>query len=265
MTDPVTNPTATATVTDPAIVALNAPPGGPTGAPAAVVPAAPAADILAPVDDKTRVPATPSDDGTITFEKTGDIGLDLALEYFGKLGIGPDSAEFDQASQGNFQYLEAKLAAMGDKAKGWEQYVALGKEAHTRAEAKSKEEFAKLEKTVHEAVGGEDTWKALKQFATTTMKPEQLTELKAALNTGGLVAVATAQYLHRAALASQGTTVPGAAAVIADANPSAQLANLQPLTREAWRAEYKAGVAKHGINGFAKTPEYAALQQRFPR
>lgn len=265
MPDPV-NPAAPA-VTDPAAVAASAPPGGPPNAPAAVAPTEPQRDLLAPATPAQ--PATPAatnaDDNTITYEPTGDVGLDLALEFFGKMGLALDSAEMQEAGKGNFQYLEAKLASMGDKAKGYESYLALGKDAQARIEAKSKADFEALEKTVHDAVGGKETWAAVQQFARTAYKPDELKEVSGVLNAGGIGATAMAHYLHQQALAANGTTVPGKSAVDTSSTPAAPLANLSPLTREAWRAEYQKGIAKHGIVGFSKTPEYAALQQRFPR
>lgn len=256
----------TTEVTDPQIVANTAPPGGPPGTQVPVTDPAPTPqeDLLAPVVVTPPAGSTQGDDGTVQFEPTGDVGLDLALEFFGKLGLSPESPELVEATKGNFAYLEAKLAALGDKATGFDRYVALAKDAQVRAGAEAKQRYETALKTVEDAVGGKETWNAVRDFAQKNLKPEVRDAVRSALNGGGVVAEAMAQFLHKQALAAQGTTITGREAVTAD-TPAAATVALGPLpTREAWREEYRKGLDKHGPS-FEKTPEYAALVQRFPR
>ena len=107
---------------------LNAPPGGPAVVPLPVTPPliAPVVPVVAPV----VAPATPA---AVTFEPTGDVSLDVALNFLGAQGLTLESPELIEAGKGNFQYLEGKFAAMGDKAPaGWREHVNMAKEAHTR-------------------------------------------------------------------------------------------------------------------------------------
>jgi len=65
----------------------------------------------------------------VQYNKTGDPGLDMALSFIGKLGIGPDHPAIVAARQGDFAFIKAELAGRGDKAQGWEQYLSLAEKA----------------------------------------------------------------------------------------------------------------------------------------
>lgn len=255
MTDTVVN--------DPAqLIANTAPPGGGNLATPPPAPAPAPEPLVATPAPSTPAPvAAPAANGAFTYEPTGDLALDMSLEFFGNLGIAPDSAEMVEASKGNFQYLDAKLAAMGDKAKGYERHLSLGKEAYTRIEARDKAAFDAILTSVHETVGGKEAWEATSAYAKQHMKPEMLEQARAVISTGGLAAQAMAFFLHNQVLQAQGTSVPGRPAVDTGAAATAAVVSSAPLNPQQFGIEYKKGLAKYGM-GFDKTPEYQALLAR---
>jgi hypothetical protein len=112
----------------------------------------------------------------------GDVGLNIAAEYFTGLGLDLNGRELTEAGKGNFLYLEAKLEALGDKAKGSGGYVSLAKEAVTRIQGAAKAKGEQAVKDVHDAVGGEANWTAVRTWATSNLKADQLGQASAALN-----------------------------------------------------------------------------------
>lgn len=252
---------------------LNAPPAGDTAAAPVQNPAAPA---QVPAGDTPAAPVTPAqpatpaapaapasttdDKGKVTYEPTGDAGLDLALEYFGGLGLSFDSPEIQEAGKGNFSYLEAKLAALGEDAKGGERYLAIARDAYGRLKEGSKAEYEARKATVLEAVGGEETWNSIKEYVKANAEPNELEEVRAALGQGGLVAKAMAELLHRQYLAASGTTVEPPSPVRHQASAPAGGA---PLTRAGYLEELNGLVAKIGSHRLEGSPEYAALRKKY--
>lgn len=252
---PVAQPIAPAVQND----LLNAPPGGGNLAAPVVPPVAPPAPVVEPV----RLPESKTDGKTVSYDPTGDTGLDLALGFFGKLGLAADSAEITEASKGNFSYIKAKLATLGESAKGWEQYVQLAQDAHTRITDTNTKAYQERLQVAEQTVGGKEAWEAVQAHARANLKPEELVEVRAALDAGGVQTRAMAAYLAMAARAAPDVSLPGAPAVTAAA-PAAPVQGLGPLTRPQWDAEYKKGISEFGISGFSKQPQYESLMKRFP-
>lgn len=195
----------------------------------------------------------------------GDPALNVAADYFvNTLGLSVDSPELAEAARGNYSYLEAKIVQMGDKAKGAERYVELARMGQQRVGESQKAAHEAAVKTVHEAVGGEENWKAVQTFAQSNLKPDQLSEARAALSQGGFAAEAMAKHLLALASGSD-TTIVGSSAVNPDSAVTQSLAAHAPLTREQYRAEYRKLVDQYGINGVQKAPELEALNRRLIR
>ena len=212
----MTTPTMTVTTGQPA-------PAQAAAAPAAPAPAAPAAEGTAPaaapapatpvatsIEEPAAAPAAapapaaepaPADEGgPIEYESTGDPGMDLALGFLGKLGIGPQDPAMLAAEQGNFALLKAKLALMGDKATGWEQIVALG-EQQAKVLAEGKAAAAKATEDAILSAFGDDReaaakqWANVKEWAKANAEPAERAAVNAALAAGGIAAKAMAAYL----------------------------------------------------------------------
>ena len=216
-----------------------------------------AAPVVAPVTPPATPPASASD--AVTFEPTGDAGLDLAMDFFGKLGLSLDSPEMQEAGNGNFSYLEAKLASLGEKAAGSAQYLALAKEAQSRLSAQSKAQYEERRKTVHDAVGGEENWKELQTYINANAEPAELEIVRTALAQGGIVATAVAKHLHEMFLAAPGSTSAPANAVQNLPVPD----NGAGLTLAGYRQELSTLVAKIGSQRLDGSPEYSALRRKY--
>lgn len=262
-------------MTTPTTADLNAPPGGPAGS--QVITTTPNTPPVAPqVPDPEALklnPAPPSPDAPPVPPSTpspdvpdfGDPGLNVAADYFvNQLGLSLDSPELSEAAKGNYAYLEAKLAQLGDKAKGAEAYVQLAKSAQERVQKNARAHVESTIKSIHEAVGGETNWTAIKSFAQSNLSQDDLGEASAALHKGGISAVAMAKYLHAAASASPSVNVQGNPTT----SPVAAAAPIVPasqLSREEYRAEYRKLIDKHGIMGAQRSHELAALNARLRR
>lgn len=196
---------------------------------------------------------------SVTYEPTGDVGLDMALDFVGKLGLGPADPAMVAAIDGNFDLLKAKLGALGDKAKGWERFIALAEKSHKETSDKASAKVAKDKTSIHEAVGGEESWKQIAEWAGKNAEPDEKTQVNAALKQGGMVAVAMAQYLSGLYSKAGGTTVNPAE--VTDPGASGKPASVGALTAKGYAQEVQALRAKLGYN-FESSPAYVALQQR---
>lgn len=231
------------------------PAGDPPAAPPVAAP--PAGDPLAL--EKPVTPPAASDE----VPDFGDVGLNVAAEYFTSLGLDLNGRELEEAGKGNFALLEAKLEVMGDKAKGSAGYVSLAKEAVTRIQGAAKAKGEQAVKDVHEAVGGEANWTAVRAWATTNLPADQLKQASDALGQGGFIGQTMARQLLAMASGSPNVTVQGKSAT----NPNGITEGLvaqAPVNREQYRAEYKKILVKYGsISAAQKSDELRSLNARF--
>jgi len=208
-----------------------------------------------PLDLNPTPPAVVEDE----IPDTGDPALDLALQFYAKAGIKADDPALAKAQAGDFTLLEAKLSVLGDKAKGWERFLALGKNAYTAAKSQAETKAAAAKADIVKVVGGEEEWTKVREWATVNATPEEKEAATAALRQGGLVAKAMAQYLHKAYQASPG-------AVKTPANPVKDGAGGRPpveapLSASEYSKQVQALSAKLGgrLDG---SQEYKNLQAR---
>ena len=152
------------------------------------------------IPDTPAVAAVPAvktelaaDTGAVVYEPTGDVGLDMALDFVGKAGIAQDHPAMVAAQTGDFSILKAALAAKG--VQGWEQFVALGEAAYARTSEQESKKAAASREAVFKAAGGEESWKAVQAWAGANATAEEKAEINALLNQGGLAARGAVQYL----------------------------------------------------------------------
>jgi len=230
-------------------------PAAPSAPAAPTKPVAPVATPAAPTE-----PAAPAEPVAIAAPgSTGDAGLDLAVSFFLKAGIALDSPEVAEAAKGNFAYLEAKLAELGDKAPGAEQYLKLAKDGYDRIQSNEKAQYEARKKTVHDAVGGEDNWKNIQEFVKTNAEPEELAQVRTALSQGGIVAQAMAELLARQYATATGTVKEPGNPVTQQGTPP----GAAPLTLAGYRQELDALVGRIGSHNLDGSPEYAAIRRKF--
>jgi hypothetical protein len=258
----------------------------PTTAPAvaappavSAAPAVPAATAPAVVPNIDATPATPAAAPTpeplaqvqsVAYEQTGDPGLDLALSFIGKLGIGPDHAAMQAAAAGDFAILKAHLAQMGDAAKGWEHVVAAGEQAYGRKTEASKAEAAKTQDSILTVFGldaknpnsrdpAAKEWGKVREWAAANAEPHEKAQVNAALAAGGIAAKAMAKYLNDLYRAHPSAVIEPVA--VTQVGGRAVAGNDWALSPDQYKAEVAklSGEKRGQIDG---TPEYRVLQQR---
>lgn len=242
-------------------------PGVPATPAAATPPTPPAPDTPpsppAPqvIGDPAPTPAAEAaDDGQVfTYRETGDVVLDTALDFFGKLGFGPEHPAIVDGTEGKFDKLEAHLSALGDKATGWERYVALAKDAYTRTSAAQATKDTAIAAACTEVAGDEATWNTIKEWAGKEATPEEKQEINQMLAAGPVQARAAALLLTNLYRNAGGTVVTPAPAI----NPNA--GGTPPTNGALSPQEYGQAVrelrAKLGTR-MDDSAEYAALRAR---
>ena len=244
-------------------------PGAPA-APVAGAPAAPAAAQapVAPLNlgeqapapaPAAPTPAAPDAKGEVSWEPTGNVGLDMSLKFLGKHGFGPDHPAMQAAENGDFSLLRAELAVKGG-AQGWEEMLALGESAFKGLKDSADAKAAEQRKLVEDAVGGADQWATIQKWATENAEPHEKESVNGALALGGLAAKAVAVYLAGLHGRASGVTVePESPFSGAPANntPSGAYA----LNPRAYVAEVQKLAAATGGRPDSH-PDYAKLQAR---
>lgn len=222
-----------------------------------IIPDSAPADGPAP---KVEPPKTgPVLDTPVEYEPTGDVGLDMALAFMGKAGLGVEHPAMKAASNGDFTILKATLAAKG--VQGWEQFVALGEAAFARTQENEKAKATQVAELVHKEAGGKEQWQAVQQWAAANATPEEKAQVNALLNQGGLAAKGAVQYLLGAySRANNAVINPRDPAPNAGRGGNDSAVN-GPLSPRAYADEVSRLNAKLG-GRLEGSREYAALQQR---
>lgn len=233
--------------------------GQPAGANPAIGEVKPTEPTL-PIAEKAPDAKPAEGPAPVVYEPTNDPALDMALEFVGKFGIGPDDPAMIAAGDGNFSLLEAKLAAMGDKAKGFEKFIALGKSSYEGVKAKSEAEAAKRAEDIYKVVGGADQWKQIKEWAGKNAEPAEQEVVNAALNAGGMQAKAMAFYLSTLYDRASGVNQTGKSAVNKE-GPGGNTPSAGALSPRAYTQEVAALQKKMGSR-FEGSVEYRQLQAR---
>lgn len=263
------------------VPAAAAPPGGPAEAqtPEAIAAAAALAETAAKAapapapaaigEDapKGADPLDATQDGEVfAYDATGDAVMDFALDFVGKLGFGPNDPAMLAAGEGNFDLLEIKLAALGDKAAGHERIVALAKQALANAGEAATKEAEATKAQCAGAVGldveGLDAMIAwgTEQFKAGVMTPQERDGLNRMLAAGGVEAIAATKMLYGAYSQASGLVQkPSSTGLPANGGATA---SAEPLTRVELAKQTAAIVRKYGSASYQQSPEYKALAAR---
>lgn len=245
-------------------------PAAPAAAPVPSAPAAPEVTTAAPaslaepqIGDPPAAPAAapiaPEAVTKFNYNPTGDVGMDMALGFVGNLGYAPEHPAMKAAMDGDFGPIKAALKALGAKATGWENHVALAEKADKDHRVAEAARITKDTANVHEAVGGKERWAAISTWAGKEATPEEKADVNAALKQGGITARLMAQWLAEKYNKAGGTVKVPAEAVKdgAKGTPAATGA----LSAAAYATEVQALRGKMGYK-MDGSPQYAALQAR---
>lgn len=231
-------------------------------APVTTIPTEPVAPKPAPVEiPKPDEKAGKAED--IVYETTGDAKLDLALGFFGKNGLDAEHPAIQAAAEGDFGLLEAHLASKNQP--GWQQYVALAKEAQANGVAKQQAG----EQAVTDAVSNTlakhgldaEKWGEVVAWTQTNATEEERAELNGLLRTplGAKAVTAYLIGLHREA---SGTEYAPKQAAIKEEAPaqSSAVTSQEPISRAefARQAEKMARINPQ----YQQSAAYKQLRQR---
>ena len=226
-----------------------------------LAPAVVSLDGVTPIEN-TPLAATQEGE-TFAYDETGDPGMDIALGFIGRLGIAPDDPAMVKAGEGDFSFLRAKLAALGDKAQGWEQMLALGETAYKNAVAQIEKNQAAAQAAVHKAVGGEERWREVQAWAKSNATDSERAEINAMLSASPIQARAAALLLNSLYDASGNATVQPRSAAAPTASAAAPANGHAPLTRQEYLSEVNALIAREGIGAVNNnSAAYRSLQAR---
>lgn len=143
--------------------------------------------------------------GEIKVADTGDATLNLLYGFLARNGVNPaESDAVKAATNGDFTLLRAQLAEKN--LPGWQEHIAIAEKGYADflTGEKARGEAAKV--AVVDAVGGEEAWAEVHAWAAANADPEERPTINAALNQGGLVAAAVAQFLQSQFRAATGAS-----------------------------------------------------------
>lgn len=242
----------------PAVAATPAPAPVASSADSAPADRAPAA---LPLADESLAPTT-ENAAPVKWQETGDVGLDMALNYIGTRGFGQEHPAVQAAMQGDFSLLRASLAGLGDKAVGYEAYVALAERAYKDAVKSIQETEQKAISAVLEVVGSPEQWEAIHAWAKENADQDEKDELNEMLGGTPRQARAAAVYLRELYEKAHGTTVSPARAIKDAAGGGYSPAGGGPITDPKEYARAVSELHRKLGNRMEGSSEYAQLQQR---
>lgn len=212
-----------------------------------------------------KVPEPKAADGVQPYEYAevpDDPGLNMALKFVGKLGYSPDSPAMQAAlKSGDFTLLEAEMAQMGDKAKGFEQVIKLAKQSWDREVARAGAEAKATKDAVLSVVGGEEQWGQIRDWAGKNAEPHEKETINKMLNSGDpFMAKMAAQFLHTSYAQSTGAVIePKEAAAVRPANSASPAQGA--LSPSQFQDEIGKLMKVYGSN-IGDRPEYKSLVAR---
>ncbi len=214
--------------------------------------------IPAVLEAPKAAPANPAAVEPVTFAPTGSPGLDLGLEFIGRLGIGMEHSAMQEASKGNFEPIEAVLAELGDKATGFEKVLAVVRAAFTEQQAREAKRSADNIEAIHSAVGGGEMWAKVSAWAGETATAEERTDVNSILAKGGFLAVMVAKGLGEGYARATKSTTPGSVLTQTATGKGEVLSalNLKQFTLEVEKLHKLKGADMEGSG------EYRALRAR---
>lgn len=220
--------------------------------------------VTPPATEVDAVAHEVGDDGAISYEATGDAALDVALTFIGSLGFAGDNPAVIAAANGDFSLLEAQLAVLGDKAAGWQQMVALAKDAYSRSEANIKDQVAKSDAAILAVVQTPENWAAIKTWAAANADPAEKTAINQMIDAGPVQARAAALLLLTGYQKATGTIVNPAQAVNGNASGAAAAATNTRLSAREY-SEKVADLHRKLGSRMEGSQEYADLRRRLAR
>lgn len=208
--------------------------------------------------DAARKAAEAGEQVRYEYSPTGDVGLDVALSFIGNLGFPAEHAAVQAATKGDFGPMEAAMKALGDRAAGYEKYLALAKTAYDTRTAAAKAKVDADEKAVYAAVGGKEVWDQVAAYTKANADEAEKVQIEAAMKAGGLQAQSMAVLLLKAYRQAHpqtpGLVKSGASGASSPAGNTLSAVQYAEEVRKL-RGKIRGPIDNH--------PDYLALRQKF--
>lgn len=193
------------------------------------------------------------------YAETGHSGLDMALDFVGRQGLGVDHPAVQSAINGDFGPIKALLAEKG--VQGHEAYVALAEKAFQEFDAKKQATQAAVHEMGVAVAGSEEDLQAVLDWASQNADEGEKKVLNLALESGGILAEAVLHYIVNGYRGAEGTSYAPQKTAVKDTAAPAPATSGQPLSpRDYGRAVYDLR-AKLGAKT-ESSKEYAELNRR---
>lgn len=195
------------------------------------------------------------------FGDAGDPALNVVYRFIENLGFKTSDSEIQSViEKGDFSLLRAKLASMGDKATGWQEYLGIAENKYKQDKEKEKENTALCENAIHQAVGGKEQWLQIQSWASANADEHEKETFNALLSAGPLQAKVAARQLADYYYKANGVTKEPQSAVGDNATSSKQTS--YALSPQEYTAAVQELARKVGAGRIDNHPDYEKLKQR---
>lgn len=194
------------------------------------------------------------------FEKTGETGLDVALDFAFKHGYSSTHPSILAASNGDWSLIEAELATKNIP--GYKEMVELAKKGFANLVEKQEKVQKEIEAAVMSVVGNDNAmYQSILDFASKNADPAEREQLNAMFDAGPLQAKAAMMILREAYETAVGTTVKPQSAVKGQI-PSSVNTQSGGLSRSEYVTAVKELANRIGSHNLNNSPEYKELNRR---
>lgn len=187
------------------------------------------------------------------FDHDADLNLQSALRLIAAAGIPEDGIEMYAASHGDFERLSDALRGNKDR----DLILRLVKSSYDAFRHGEERKAARIASEIEEFAGGKKAWNDMRKWAEANASPEELADMKAAIEQGGPAArllVRLLKQIRSAPKDDDGEGFEEEARVRAPREPRRR----GPLTAEEVNQRIGDLYRKYG-NDARRTPEYRAL------
>lgn len=206
----------------------------------------------APADESSQSEPerkSPSDD----YDHDADLSLQSALRLIAAAGIPEDGIEMYAASHGDFERLSDALRGNKDR----DLILRLVKSSYDAFRHGEERKAARIASEIEEFAGGKKAWNDMRKWAEANASPEELADMKAAIEQGGSAARLLVRLLKQIRSAPKDEAGEYAEEEAPRRTPRASHKR-GPLTAEEVNQRIGDLYRKYG-NDARRTPEYRAL------
>lgn len=216
-------------------------------------------------DDSTPAPSTApkAEEGQVgSFGDSGDPAMNLVYRFVEKAGFTPDDAEIKAViDSGDFSLLRAKLASMGDKAQGWQEYIGIAERHFQNENQKQLDRISAIEDSVFNAVGGKEQWIQIQAWASANADEDEKRAFNAMLNADPIQAKVAARQIAEYYYNAHGHTKEPENTISYRATQG-QSGQTYALSPDEYVAAVQDLARKVGSGRIDNHPDYEKLKQR---